>query len=45
MSKLTMVRGFNDVLPLDSYKWQFLESKVKLLLDRYNSSDTRLRRV
>lgn len=42
MSKLTIVRGFNDVLPLDSYKWQFLESKVKLILDRYNYSETRL---
>ncbi|ABO46114.1 histidine--tRNA ligase [Francisella tularensis] len=42
MSKLTIVRGFNDVLPLDSYKWQLLESKVKLILDRYNYSETRL---
>lgn len=42
MSKLTIVRGFNDVLPIDSYKWQFLESKVKLILDRYNYSETRL---
>ncbi|WP_274933736.1 hypothetical protein [Francisella tularensis] len=41
MSKLTIVRGFNDVLPLDRYKWQFLESKVKLILDRYNYSETR----
>lgn len=42
MSKLTIVRGFNDILPLDSYKWQFLESKIKLILDRYNYSETRL---
>ncbi|ORM38367.1 histidine--tRNA ligase [Francisella endosymbiont of Ornithodoros moubata] len=42
MSKLTIIRGFNDVLPLDSYKWQFLESKIKLILDRYKYSETRL---
>ncbi|MDE4953041.1 histidine--tRNA ligase, partial [Francisella tularensis subsp. holarctica] len=29
-------------MPLDSYKWQFLESKVKLILYRYNYSETRL---
>ncbi|APC92345.1 MULTISPECIES: histidine--tRNA ligase [Francisella] len=42
MSKLTIIRGFNDVLPLDSYKWQFLETKIKFILDRYNYSETRL---
>ncbi|AIT09488.1 histidine--tRNA ligase [Candidatus Francisella endociliophora] len=42
MSKLTIIRGFNDILPDQSRKWQFLESKIKSILDNYNYNETRL---
>lgn len=42
MSKLTIIRGFNDILPQESYKWQFLESKIKSILDKYNYDEVRL---
>ena len=42
MSKLTIIRGFNDILPHQSPKWQFLESKINSILNSYNYSETRL---
>lgn len=42
MSKLTIIRGFNDILPDQSPKWQFLESKINSILNSYNYSETRL---
>ncbi|WP_265658056.1 histidine--tRNA ligase [Francisella philomiragia] len=42
MSKLTIIRGFNDILPQESCKWQFLESKIKSILDKYNYDEVRL---
>lgn len=42
MSKLTAVRGFNDILPEQSHKWQFLESKIKSILDNYHYDEIRL---
>lgn len=42
MSKLTIIRGFNDILPDQSYKWQFLESKIKSILNNYRYNETRL---
>ncbi|KEI34935.1 histidyl-tRNA synthetase [Francisella sp. W12-1067] len=42
MSKFTIVRGFNDILPNDSYKWQYLESQLREILDQYNYNETRL---
>lgn len=42
MSKLTIIRGFNDILPDQSFKWQFLESKIKSILDNYNYNEVRL---
>ena len=42
MSKLTAIRGFNDVLPEQSRKWQFLESKIKSILNSYNYDEVRL---
>lgn len=42
MSKLTIIRGFNDILPEQSCKWQFLESKIKSLLNKYHYNETRL---
>lgn len=41
MSKLTIIRGFNDILPDQSRKWQFLESKINSILNSYNYSETR----
>lgn len=42
MSKITAIRGFNDILPEQSHKWQFLESKIKSILNRYNYDEVRL---
>ncbi|ASG68821.1 histidine--tRNA ligase [Francisella halioticida] len=42
MSKLTAIRGFNDTLPEQSHKWQFLESKIKSILNNYNYDEVRL---
>ncbi|MED7788879.1 histidine--tRNA ligase [Francisella sp. 19X1-34] len=42
MSKITAIRGFNDILPEQSRKWQFLESKIKSILNRYNYNEIRL---
>lgn len=42
MSKLTAIRGFNDILPEQSHKWQFLESKIKSILNSYNYDEVRL---
>ena len=42
MSKFKIIRGFNDILPSDSYKWQYLESKIKSVLDSYGYDEARL---
>lgn len=42
MSKITAIRGFNDILPEQSHKWQFLESKIKSILNSYNYDEVRL---
>jgi histidyl-tRNA synthetase len=33
--KLLAVKGMNDILPPDSVRWEWLEGKVRLLMDRY----------
>jgi histidyl-tRNA synthetase len=33
--KLLAVKGMNDILPPDSARWEWLEGKVRLLMDRY----------
>lgn len=33
--KLTAVKGMNDILPPDSARWEWLESKVRALMERY----------
>ncbi|MBQ8996092.1 MAG: histidine--tRNA ligase [Oscillospiraceae bacterium] len=38
---ITSPRGTSDVLPSDSYKWQFVESKLKEVCERFNYSETR----
>ena len=32
--KLTAVKGMNDILPPDSARWEWLEDKVRSLMDR-----------
>ncbi|KQR44907.1 histidine--tRNA ligase [Acidovorax sp. Leaf160] len=33
--KLTAVKGMNDILPPDSARWEWLEAKVRALMERY----------
>ncbi len=33
--KLFAVKGMNDILPPESVRWEWLEGKVRLLMDRY----------
>lgn len=42
MSKITAIRGFNDVLPADSSKWRQLEQTLTKVLDSYGFSQIRL---
>lgn len=42
MNKIQIIRGFNDILPTDSHKWQYLESKIKNILQNYNYDEVRL---
>jgi histidyl-tRNA synthetase len=35
MEKLTAVKGMNDILPPDSAQWEWLEGKVRVLMERY----------
>lgn len=42
MNKIQIIRGFNDILPSDSHKWQFLESKINKILKKYNYQEVRL---
>lgn len=42
MNKIQIIRGFNDILPDDSHKWQFLESKINKVLKKYNYQEVRL---
>lgn len=42
MNKIQIIRGFNDILPTDSHKWQYLESKIKSILKSYSYDETRL---
>ncbi len=42
MSKITAIRGFNDVLPSDAQKWRKLEAILGDVLDGYGFSQIRL---
>lgn len=42
MSKITAIRGFNDVLPSDAQKWRRLEAILGDVLDGYGFSQIRL---
>lgn len=35
LEKLTAVKGMNDILPPESARWEWLESKVRALMERY----------
>jgi histidyl-tRNA synthetase len=35
LEKLTAVKGMNDILPPDSARWEWLEGKVRALMERY----------
>lgn len=35
LERLTAVKGMNDILPPDSARWEWLESKVRALMERY----------
>jgi histidyl-tRNA synthetase len=40
--KTTAVKGFNDILPFDSPKWQYLESIAREIFHVYGYAETRL---
>ncbi|WP_114417128.1 histidine--tRNA ligase [Marinospirillum perlucidum] len=40
--KIQAIRGMNDLLPDASPRWQYLEEKVRTLLDRYGYSEIRM---
>ncbi len=42
MSKIQAVRGMNDILPDDIYKWQYFENAVKSTLKSYGYQEIRL---
>lgn len=42
MTTLKAIRGFNDVLPSESVKWQRIEQTLKEVLDSYGYSEIRL---
>jgi histidyl-tRNA synthetase len=35
IEKLSAVKGMNDILPVDSARWEWLEDKVRVLMGRY----------
>lgn len=39
--KVTSVKGMNDILPPDSARWEWLEGKVRTLMDRYSYRNIR----
>ncbi|MDX1492278.1 MAG: histidine--tRNA ligase [Pseudohongiellaceae bacterium] len=41
MSKIQAIRGMNDILPSESPTWQYLESTVQRVLQRYSYSEIR----
>jgi len=39
--KMTAVKGMNDVLPHESYLWEWLEAKVRVLMQSYAYANIR----
>lgn len=39
--KLNAVKGMNDILPPDSARWEWFESKVRALMERYGYANVR----
>lgn len=42
MAKIQAIRGMNDILPVDTPVWQFLEEKVRGLVSNYGFSEIRM---
>lgn len=42
MSQIRAIRGMNDILPEETFIWQFLEQRVQRLLSSYGYSEIRL---
>ena len=40
--KITAVKGFNDILPVDSDKWQFIEANARKIFNNYGFSEIRI---
>ena len=41
MAKISAPKGTKDVLPKDSYKWQYLEKKLRSICDKFNYKEIR----
>ncbi len=41
VERVTSVKGMNDILPPDSARWEWLEGKVRTLMDRYSYRNIR----
>lgn len=41
MASVTAPKGTADILPRDSYKWQYLEGKIRDICARFNFSEIR----
>jgi len=42
MNKIQSIRGFNDILPQDTYKCHYVENAIKSILNEYNYAEIRL---
>ena len=41
MNQLRRIKGTQDILPEDSYKWIALENKIRAVMQKYNFSELR----
>ncbi len=42
MNRIQSIRGMNDILPSESYQWQYLENSIKEILNNYGVQEIRL---
>jgi histidyl-tRNA synthetase len=42
MQKIQSIRGMNDILPNESHKWQYLESRIKQITRTYGVQEIRM---
>jgi histidyl-tRNA synthetase len=40
--KITAIKGFQDILPPESYLWRLMEEKAHLIFERYNFREVRI---